>query len=225
MFVAVAELSTSHLRDVRVVEESLRELVRALEPDAVFLHEASELWAALDAVERLATSAKTLLARRVESACAWRRAGYRSAAEQLAALGGTSLAAARAMLETSKQLDRLPATAEAVRAGRLSAPKSEAIASAAAIAPGAEQELLASAGKPLAEVRELCLRVRAVDSGAAHERIRRQRRAREYSDSEGAWNFSARGTPEAGAGFRAVYEPIVDEMFKAARAEGRSDIA
>ena len=36
----------------------------------------------------------------------------------------------------------------------------------------------------------------------------------EYTDAEGAWNFSARGAPEAGAEFRVAYDPIVDEMFK-----------
>ena len=46
---------------------------------------------------------------------------------------------------------------------------------------------------------------------------------REFPDGEGAWNFVARGTPEAGAAFRVGFDPIVDEMFKAARAEGREE--
>ena len=47
--------------------------------------------------------------------------------------------------------------------------------------------------------------------------------AREYTDGEGAWNFWARGTVDAGAEFRTVFEPLVDEQFQAARAEGRSE--
>ena len=71
----------------------------------------------------------------------------------------------------------------------------------------------------MAAVREECLKAKAVDRDAAHARIRRERYAREFTDGEGAWNFVARGTPEDGARFRDAHEPIVDEMFKAARTE------
>ena len=42
-------------------------------------------------------------------------------------------------------------------------------------------------------------------------------------DREGAWNLHARGTVEAGALVRSVLDPIVDELFKTARAEGRKE--
>ncbi|MDQ1467859.1 MAG: hypothetical protein QOH10_2274, partial [Actinomycetota bacterium] len=145
MFVTVAELEIAavpEVRQVRAVEEALRELVGGFHPDEVLVSDACELWTAFDAVERLAASAKTLLARRVEDARTWQRAGYRSAAEQLAGVSGTSVAAARNMLETSRHLDALPATADALRAGRLSAGKVEAIASAAVVAPETEARLL-----------------------------------------------------------------------------------
>ena len=128
------------------------------------------------------------------------------------------------MLETSKQIEALPATADALRAGKLSAAKAEAIASAATVAPDAEAELLATAADaPLAVVREQCLRAKAVDRDAAHARIKKGRYAKEFTDDEGGWNFIARGTPEAGAKFRAAHGPIVDEMFKTARAEDRKE--
>ena len=209
--------------DVLALEPPLRALVGALDPDAVFVFDAPELWAAFDVLVRLGESARTLLARQVEAACTWQRAGYRSAAEQLAAVSGTTVSAARNMLETSKQLEALPATADAMRTGKLSRAKAEAIASAAAVAPDAEAALLAGADAPVAVVRDQCLRAKAVDRDAAHARIRRGRHAREFTDGEGAWNFMARGTPEAGAAFRVGYDPIVDEMFKAARAEGREE--
>ena len=138
-------------------------------------------------------------------------------------MSGSSVSAARNMLETSKQLEALPATAEAMRAGKLSAAKAEAIASAATVAPEAEADLLAGADAPVAVVREECLQAKAVDRDAAHARIRRERYAREFTDAEGAWNFVARGTPEDGARFRVAHDPIVDEMFKAARAEDREE--
>jgi hypothetical protein len=221
----VTELRTVRARDVDAVGAPLRALVAGLDPEFVAAFDAPELWAAFDRVERLAGAAKVLLARRVEEAGTWKRAGFRSAAEQLAAVSGTSVAVARRMLETSKQLVDLPATADAMRSGELSGAKAALIAAAAAVAPEAESELLGmAAGSPLAKVREECLRARAgKDGDEAHERIRRERRLREYPDAEGAWNLSARGTPEAGATFRSAHDPIVDELFKRARAEGRKE--
>ena len=101
-----------------------------LDPDAVPLCEASDLWLEFDATERLAASAKTLLACKVEEANSWKRAGYRSAAEQLAGMAGTSVAAAKKDLDTSKKVRKLPKTADAMRKGKLSSAKAEAIAAA-----------------------------------------------------------------------------------------------
>ena len=201
-------------------------MVRAFDPDAVQVHDIPGLWAELAAMDRLVASAKTLLARRMEDAQTWQPAGYGPGLCYIVAGGsvGLALVGGANLLETSKQIEALPATADALRAGKLSAAKAEAIASAATVAPEAEAELLAAAADaPLAVVRDQCLRAKAVDRDAAHTRIHRERRAREHTDGEGAWNFAARGTPEAGAAFRVVYDPIVDEMFKAARAEGRTE--
>ena len=46
---------------------------------------------------------------------------------------------------------------------------------------------------------------------------------KEFTDAEGGWNLVARGPVEAGAAFRAAHGPIVEEMFKAARAAGRHE--
>jgi hypothetical protein len=62
-----------------------------------------------------------------------------------------------------------------------------------------------------------------VDRDEAHERIRRERKLREFADREGAWNLHARGPVEAGALVRSVLDPIVDELFKTARSEGRKE--
>src|SRR5947209_7714544 len=134
VFVTVATVSHA-VADVRTVERELRRWVGGLDPNAVPLPEALELFEAYAAVVRLGESAKTLLAGRVEEARTWQRAGYRSAAEQLAAVSGSSVSAARNRLETSKQIETLPATTNALRAGQLSAATAEAIASAATVAP------------------------------------------------------------------------------------------
>ena len=209
--------------DVVALEAPMRALVGALDPDAVFVFDAPAMWTAFDVLVRLGESAKTLLARRVADASTWQREGYRSAAEQLAAVSGSSVSAARSALETSQEVKALPATAAAMRAGQLSPAKAAVIASAATVAPESEGGLLAGAGAPLAVVRDKCLEAKAKDRNAAHKRIKKGRYAREFKDKEGAWNFVARGTPEAGAEFGVGFNPIVDEMFKAARAEGREE--
>ena len=219
----MTELRCTDARDLRGLQLELAAVVRGFDPDAVQLCDLDELWAEVAAVDRLVSTLKTLLARRMEDAATWKRAGYRSVAEQLAAVSGTSVSAARNMLETSKQLEALPATADAMRAGKLSRAKAQAIASAATVAPEAEARLLAKADAPVAVVREECLKAKAVNRDAAHARIRRERYAREYTDDEGAWNFMARGTPEDGARFKSAHEPIVDELFKAARSEDRKE--
>jgi hypothetical protein len=76
------------------------------------------------------------------------------------------------------------------------------------------------------ELREECLRTKAgadPDPDATHARIRENRRLKTYMDAEGAWNLRARGTAEQGAAFEAKLEPLIDELFKQARADGRKE--
>src|ERR1700689_1535057 len=210
--------------DVREIDEFFAVLVSKVDPDAVALCEVTDLYRALEVIKGRAESTMLLLARKVDQAARWKRDGHRSAAEQLAGIAGTSVSAAKRQLAASKQVAKLPATAQALRNGKLSAAKAEAIAAAAEVAPEAEQELLNGAeDAPLANVRDNCLKARAKDRDAAHRRIRKNRYLREFTDAEGAWNLHARGTVEDGATFRAAYGPIVDEMFNAARAEARRE--
>jgi hypothetical protein len=221
----VAAFSTRTLaEDAREIDEFFAVLVAKIDPDAVPLCEVTDLWAALDTVERRSAATKLLLARKVDEAGRWKRDGFRSAADQLARLSGTSVGAAKNQLEASKKVAKLPATQRALRKGQLSVAKAEAIAAAAEVAPEAEADLLDGAeDAPLAEVRHKCLRARGKDREQAHARIRAARSFKEFTDAEGAWNVIARGTAEAGAAFRAAHRPIVDELFKAARAEGRHE--
>ena len=73
------------------------------------------------------------------------------------------------------------------------------------------------------ELADKCLKAKAKDSKRAHKRIREERYARMYTDAEGAWNLHARGPVEDGARFKVVYERLVDEMFRTAKAEGRKE--
>jgi hypothetical protein len=204
--------------------DMLRGLVARLDPAAVPLPEAPGLWHALNSIERLAAAAQTLLAPRVDESKAWQRAGYRSAAEYLARQSGSSVRAARVALTTARRLADLPATAAALRRGDLSGAQCERIADAATVAPERETELLAAASRvSLAELVEACGRIKAAadpDPDATYERIHRNRRLRQHTDSEGAWHLSGYGTPEAGSLLNTALGPLIDELYDQARHSG-----
>jgi hypothetical protein len=213
--------------DVAVVREQLAGVVHALEPDAVPLPEVVSLWDAFDAVERHAAAAKTLLARRVDDSRMWQRAGHRSAAEFLAAKSGSSIGAARTQLNVSREINKLPATEQALRDGDISAAQAAAIVDGASANPAAEQQLIeCSRRASLAELRAAALRARAAadpDRETTHRRIHKRRRLRWWTDAEGAWNLSARGTVADGARVAGVLEPLIDKQFTTARRENRRE--
>jgi len=218
-------MRTSHARHLDEIEFALRELVAEFDPDAVALCDARRWFQAADRVERLAASLKTLVAPRVEAAGVWKRKGYRSAAEQLAADAGTSVSAARSLLETSKRVAEQPKTERALRAGELSMAKAELVSAAVDVAPQSADHLLEMAKEsPVAMVREETLRAKAsTGRDDTYARIREHRFVRQYTDAEGAWNFHARGTVDDGMRFEKVFEPIVDQLFKTARTEDRRE--
>ena len=212
------------------IGDALAALVAALDPDAFSIQTASAVWAALDRVERLAAAGKTVLARRAAQAAGGadegRRAGQ-SGVEELARRAGTSVGAARDSVTTSQRLVDLPILDSALRAGELSTAQAQLIASAATADPSAQERLVALAPKvSLPALRDECARVRAAadpDPEARNARLRAGRRLRRYTDPEGAWNLSARGTPQAGALFNAALDSMIDECFAAARAAGRRE--
>ncbi|HEU0214666.1 MAG TPA: hypothetical protein VFR13_11315 [Jiangellaceae bacterium] len=169
-------------------------LVDRLDPDAVSGSAARELWCELDRVERLAAAGKTLLARRVADSHVPDRAGVKTAAEDLACRGGTTVRAARDALDTSSQLAQLPRVEAAVRRGLLSTAQAAAVGDAAAADPTTEQRLVdLAATVSLPELREECARVKAAadpDPAATNARLHRRRSLRRFTDPDGAWTRS-----------------------------------
>ena len=209
------------------IRGQLSELVSALDPDAVSGLTARELWGEFDRIERLGSAGKTLLARRIAATHDRDSAGSRTAAESLARRAGTSTTAAKEALDTSNRLTELPNVASALRNGELSPAQAGAITSAAEVDPSAERRLLDLAARAsLAELREECARVRLAadpDPDATNRRIHQQRRLRHYSDAEGGWNLSARGTAQDGAAFTTVLNAITNDVFNAARRNSRHE--
>ena len=207
--------------------DRLSGLVDTLDPDRVTGAHVRELWAAFDRVERLGAAGKTLLARRLVDVHQADRAGVKTAAEVLARIGGTTTGVARDALETSERLADLPGVQAAVRRGDLSTTQAALVSSAAVADHSAEQRLLDMASTAsLSELREECARVRATadpDPEATNRRLHAGRRLRRFRDADGAWTLTGKGTPQAGAAFNTVLDPIIDEIFRAARAAGRQE--
>jgi hypothetical protein len=211
----------------RTHADALCGIVAALDPDEVLASEAPELWFAFDRIERLAASAKILLARRVDDSGVAQRQGMASAAEYLARKSGTSISGSRGALETSKRITTLGQTQAALRRGELSASQVEPIADAVAHNPGSEHKLLNAASRSnLGELRDECARAKAAgdpEPEVTYRRIHQNRFLRRRRDGEGGWNLAARGAPDAGAFFNSSLDPIIDDIFHRAWAQGRRE--
>jgi Domain of unknown function (DUF222) len=209
------------------IRDRLAVLVDRLDPDAFSGLAARELWGVLDASERLCAAGKTLLARRVAETHRPEQRGTKTAAEDLARRSGTSTGAAKDAVNTSQRLPEQPRVDAALRRGELSPAQAVAISSAVAANSAEEARLVELASRvSLAELREECARVRAAtdpNPEATNRRLHAARRLSRWIDAEGFWNLHAKGTPQAGAVFNAVLDPIIDRIFKAARTQGRRD--
>jgi hypothetical protein len=216
------------LRELRALASSCVTFAGSFDVDDVAVVQALPAWQAADRMERAAAAMKTMLAARVEEAAAWKAGGYRSPAEHLARLGGTTVSVARRSLETSKHLAELPGTASALQRGKVSVAQAAAIASAAAIDMGAEARLLALAPKTnVNELHEECLRTRAAaeaDPDATYQRIHRNRRARTHTDGEGAWHLHACGPADLGSRIETALAPLIDAAFDRARVDERREL-
>jgi hypothetical protein len=209
------------------VRGRLAVLVTAMDPDTISGQTAHGWWAELDRIERLAAAGKTLLARRIADTHRQEQRGTKTAAEEMARRSGTSTGAVKDAVHTSQRLPDQPRVDGALRRGELSAAQAVAISSAAAANPAEEGRLVELAGQmSLAELREECARVRAAadpNPEATNRRIHAARALGRWIDAEGFWNLHAKGTPQAGAAFNTILDRLIDQVFRAARAEGRKE--
>jgi hypothetical protein len=215
------------VRDARQMRAAVERFTRAFEPDAVPLPEVVSLWDEIDAAERQLSAAKTLLARRVDESKAWKRAGYKSAAEFIAARSGSSTGAARTQLDVSHKVQQLPAAAQALRDGNVSGAQAAAVVHGATANPAAEHRLLRLAQHvSLKELRDEARRTRAAadpDPDATNRRIHTQRHLRTWTDPEGAWHLSGRGTTTDGSRIEAALRRLTDTQFAKARTDSRRE--
>src|SRR5690242_4066305 len=125
-------MRTSHARHLNEIEFAFGEFVAEFVPAVC---DAPTTYQKLARMKRLAEASMILVAQHVEESGVWKRKGFRSAADYLAAEAGTSVSSARSMLETAKRVAEQPKTAGALRTGEFSAAKAGLVAGAIEVAP------------------------------------------------------------------------------------------
>src|SRR5579875_896087 len=209
------------------IADELAVLVAGLEPGCYRGPDAARLACSFERVERLAATAKTLLARRAVECGEWSKAGARTAAGWLSDLWGVPQGAAQGALTLAEAAAHNPDLDQAMRSGELSAAQAGEVAAAACSDPSSTKKMISNAKtrgfKGLREER------RAVQSAArcAEDDTRRaqhqhkSRYLRTWADAEGCGRLDARLAPADFACFKAYLVPFEREAFQAARAEGR----
>ena len=212
---------------VRHSVDSLESVASGLEPRCLDGRDAAALVELAARGERICASIKSLAARRVDETKVWRDDGHRSAGHWLAEKSGETIGAATRALDTVRALDDLPETDAAFRAGDLSATQASEIASVASADPAAERELLDSARETSVKgLRDRCRQARAsaeADDAAWARRLHVTRRAHQWTGPDGAYELSARLSPDAGARFDSAWQAHTDRIFRDARQAGRRE--
>ncbi|HEV7687728.1 MAG TPA: DUF222 domain-containing protein, partial [Acidimicrobiia bacterium] len=201
---------------------SIRSVAAGVEVDGLEAQDAARVVERCAEAERLLAALRVIAAATLIDKAVWRREGFRSVAAWMASKTGSAVGTAIATMEMVEQLDRLPVTEAAFRAGRLSEAQAREIADAATVAPEAEQQLLEAAGKlSLRGLQEECRSVEAaadVDEDGRYRRVHRQRRYRSWKTREGFGRVSAWVTLDELARFEAEigrrYDEIVEDAVR-----------
>jgi hypothetical protein len=206
--------------------QTLRDYVRSLDAGVIDGATATRLVEGFAELERLAVAGRMLAAGRVQQTKAWRSSSSPSVVAWMAERSRMSYGHAASTLNTAIRLDSLPATKEALIAGRLSERQASEIASAAELDPSAENKLIDMAQhESIAALREKCRDVRAAASGDedARERIRRSRYFRHWLEQDGALRMDARLTVDEGAPLLATIRARADGLQEEARRAGQAE--
>lgn len=197
------------------LEEGVAAVAAQLDPALLNTADATTVFRRLSRIRNSVDGILTLLAARVEESDEWARKGHRRPEDWMATISGTTTGAARRQLETSKQLQDLPATTALLRQGSLSPEQTREVAGAAAVSPHSEQGLLATAATgDLEGLRKHAERVKAgarsaEDDARRLEHLHRTRGLRRFTDPDGAEVLRGRFTPDVAAALWARLEAEV----------------
>lgn len=195
---------------VAPVFEETRSVVAALagslgrvDHETLTAEAAGELLELAGEIERLGVGLRFLVADRAAAGRQWQERGHRTPASWLATVAGSAVGEARATIEASGRLARLPGTREALRHGELSPAQLKAVVAAADADPKAEPELLeAAAALTVERLQAYAREVRAAACEPDRERqvaLRRRRYLRFWTEPGGMMHFSGAVPADDGA--------------------------
>jgi hypothetical protein len=196
----------------------------ALEPRVYSADECVAIVERLARLEKACAAARAGTAARAAECNAHRAKGFANPADWLASATGVSTAQADRELSVATGVEALPATQEAVKAGRLSLAQAHEVVTTVAGCPEAEEEMLALAEKS-------CLRrlkhegrrrrLAALAPESLHERQRAARYHRHWRDELGMIRYTGAMMPEDGVPFMNRLDVETDRQWRAARRDGR----
>jgi hypothetical protein len=206
---------------VRQAIELLRDALAELDPGCHDGPTARRRLEEFAEAQRLATAGVTLMACRVDDTGSFDVAKYRSTAHFLAKVSGTSVFAAEQTIRTAHQIEALPATDAALRAGELSGVQAKLVAAAASADPSAEPLMLECAHtdgvKGLEAEGTRVIAAAARDADKQYERIQRERAFRHWRDHDGSGRIDVRGPLDLTTRVALALQPYEKELFEAAR--------
>ena len=215
------------VRELEGALASAREVAAGLDPLLLTPEECERALAAAAALESVGATMKAILAARLAATAVHLSSSSASPETHIASLTGVTPAAAKASIEVGSRLSELEATSAVARAGRLSPSQVQAIVGAAAVNPATEAALLAAAPDlTVGQLRERSAKVTAdadPDPDATYARLRQQRCGRRYASGDGFHHLHVQSTAEDLGEIDVALNPIIDELFDAARRAGNRE--
>ena len=216
----------SRLEELEVLYESLREFSVTFEPKDFSGEEAEKIAVRAESIRRLGSAIKLVATGRVEETGHYKHQGDRNAGKWLARKTGESDGSQKAELDAQKAAERHPVVSNALRQGDISTGRAAMIATAADQNPSEAERLVKdSKDQDYDEFKKNCDQVRfashsAEDEIERHERMRRARQCRTWTDQEGFGCLYAKLAPDGFAVLKANLERIESDVFDRARKEG-----
>ncbi|HVM10010.1 MAG TPA: DUF222 domain-containing protein, partial [Acidimicrobiales bacterium] len=213
---------------LREIEREMAEVSASFDAALLDLHGARLAVEKATRIEKIAASLRTRAAARLAALGSYRERGEKSPAHELAKLSGVPVVQAAAELSAADQLVGLPEVADAAARGELSSQQTTLIAGALSANPRADAGALLDKAKRLShsELRSECDRLKAEADRGAEERRKRihdERFLRRSSHADGSSSITLRDNPERIAAVMAAIQPKRQELFDAARRDGRRE--
>ena len=216
----------SIVSDLEEFRKSAHRVCESFEPKDVSGEVAGWIVDVADEIEKLSASIKLRAAGRVEETGLYKHQGHRTAGQWLATKTGEPVGKEISQLETLKAAERHPVVENALRNGELSVERAKQITAAADRFPEHAGQLVeASSKQGFDEFKKTCDQIRFAarsveDEITRHERMRKSRNCRMWTDSEGFGRIDAKLTPDSYAVVKSNLERFENEVFDNARAEG-----